>query len=60
MGSKDTQPPHRSRGRLSSYHLLQTLGVGGFGKVYLGEHIHLCSLPWIRDKVNSGARGELH
>ena len=43
MGSKHTQTPHRSRGRLGSYDLLYTLGVGGFGRVYLGEHIHLHS-----------------
>jgi serine/threonine protein kinase len=43
MASKNTHTPHRSRGRLGSYDLLYTLGIGGFGKVYLGEHIHLHS-----------------
>jgi len=39
--SSNTDVSHRSRGRLGAYELLSTLGVGGFGKVYLGEHVHL-------------------
>src|SRR5438105_1478048 len=43
MTSKHMRTPKRSRRRLGSYDLLHTLGVGGFGRVYLGKHIHLHS-----------------
>ena len=43
MANTNMGIPNPSRGRLGSYDLQRTLGVGGFGKVYLGEHIHLHS-----------------
>lgn len=49
MGSRNTQIPHRSRGQLGSYDLLHTLGAGAFGKVYMGEHIHLHSRAAVKE-----------
>jgi serine/threonine protein kinase len=43
MASTNLGVPNPSRGRFGSYDLRRTLGVGGFGKVYLGEHVHLHS-----------------
>ena len=43
MAGTNTGTTHPSRGRFGSYDLQRTLGVGGFGKVYLGEHVHLHS-----------------
>lgn len=43
MVGRNTNTPHRSQEQLGAYYLLRTLGLGGFGKVYLGEHIHLHS-----------------
>ena len=40
MASKDTRT-RRSSGQIGPYKRLHTLGSGGFGNVWLGEHVHL-------------------
>ena len=45
MAGNNLRTPHGARGRLGPYDLFDTLGSGGFGKVYLGEHI------WLHSKV---------
>lgn len=41
MASKDTRTHRHSSGQIGPYKRLHTLGSGGFGEVWLGEHIHL-------------------
>lgn len=40
--------PRRPIGQLGAYELRYLLGSGGFGEVYLGEHIHLHSLAAVK------------
>nr|HET6905284.1 serine/threonine-protein kinase [Ktedonobacteraceae bacterium] len=45
---KNTRTPSPPSGQLGAYELRYLLGSGGFGDVYLGEHIHLHSLAAIK------------
>ncbi len=46
--TRNMETPPRPSGQLGAYILHFLLGSGGFGEVYLGEHIHLHSLAAIK------------